>query len=105
MCVGVIEQSMSPDGFNVGLNLGRVAGAGYEAILINVNIEDPDGCSTAMQLRASLGPDTPPLFALGVGKTIGHTARFKQAAFDGAFSAPFTLSQMRQILEQIGVNT
>ncbi len=26
--VSVIEQSMSPDGFNVGLNLGRVAGAG-----------------------------------------------------------------------------
>ena len=26
--VGVIEQEMNPDGFNVGLNLGRVAGAG-----------------------------------------------------------------------------
>jgi len=26
--VSVIEETMSPDGFNVGLNLGRVAGAG-----------------------------------------------------------------------------
>ncbi len=26
--IGVLEQKMSPDGFNVGLNLGRVAGAG-----------------------------------------------------------------------------
>ena len=26
--VGVLEQAMTPDGFNVGLNLGRVAGAG-----------------------------------------------------------------------------
>jgi ATP adenylyltransferase len=26
--IGVMERKMSPDGFNVGLNLGRVAGAG-----------------------------------------------------------------------------
>lgn len=28
--VGVLEQAMRPDGFNVGLNLGKVAGAGVE---------------------------------------------------------------------------
>jgi ATP adenylyltransferase len=28
MMTGVIEQLMNPDGFNIGLNLGRVAGAG-----------------------------------------------------------------------------
>ena len=26
--IGILEQRMSPDGFNVGLNLGKVAGAG-----------------------------------------------------------------------------
>ncbi len=29
--VGVLRESMSPDGFNVGLNVGTVAGAGFEA--------------------------------------------------------------------------
>jgi ATP adenylyltransferase len=28
--VGVIKKAMNPDGFNVGLNLGKVAGAGVE---------------------------------------------------------------------------
>lgn len=28
--VGVLKKEMNPDGFNVGLNLGRVAGAGVE---------------------------------------------------------------------------
>ncbi len=27
-CVSVLQQLMTPDGFNIGLNLGRVAGAG-----------------------------------------------------------------------------
>ena len=26
--IGLLEKTISPDGFNVGLNLGRVAGAG-----------------------------------------------------------------------------
>lgn len=26
--LGILEKRMSPDGFNIGLNLGRVAGAG-----------------------------------------------------------------------------
>src|SRR5207342_2532225 len=26
--IGVLDQAMTPDGYNVGLNLGRVAGAG-----------------------------------------------------------------------------
>jgi ATP adenylyltransferase len=29
--VGVLRETMSPDGFNVGLNIGTVAGAGFEA--------------------------------------------------------------------------
>lgn len=28
--IGVLRESMNPDGFNVGINLGRVAGAGVE---------------------------------------------------------------------------
>ncbi|UCD31809.1 MAG: HIT domain-containing protein [Desulfobacterales bacterium] len=28
--IGVLKQAMNPDGFNVGLNLGKVAGAGVE---------------------------------------------------------------------------
>ena len=28
--IGILKQVMSPDGFNVGLNLGKVAGAGVE---------------------------------------------------------------------------
>lgn len=28
--IGILRKQMSPDGFNVGLNLGRVAGAGVE---------------------------------------------------------------------------
>lgn len=28
--IGILKQAMNPDGFNVGLNLGKVAGAGVE---------------------------------------------------------------------------
>lgn len=28
--IGVLERAMAPDGFNVGINIGRVAGAGIE---------------------------------------------------------------------------
>jgi ATP adenylyltransferase len=28
--IGILKQTMNPDGFNVGLNLGKVAGAGVE---------------------------------------------------------------------------
>ncbi|MBC8391686.1 MAG: HIT domain-containing protein, partial [Deltaproteobacteria bacterium] len=28
--IGILERAMAPDGFNVGLNLGKVAGAGVE---------------------------------------------------------------------------
>jgi ATP adenylyltransferase len=28
--VGILKKAMSPDGFNIGLNLGKVAGAGVE---------------------------------------------------------------------------
>jgi ATP adenylyltransferase len=31
--IDILKKAMSPDGFNVGLNLGRVAGAGVEAHL------------------------------------------------------------------------
>jgi len=31
--IGILKQEMKPDGFNVGLNLGKVAGAGFEAHL------------------------------------------------------------------------
>lgn len=31
--IGILKQEMNPDGFNVGLNLGKVAGAGVEAHL------------------------------------------------------------------------
>jgi ATP adenylyltransferase len=31
--IGVLKKAMKPEGFNVGLNLGRVAGAGVEAHL------------------------------------------------------------------------
>ena len=31
--IGILKQEMKPDGFNVGLNLGKVAGAGVEAHL------------------------------------------------------------------------
>jgi ATP adenylyltransferase len=31
--IGILKAQMNPDGFNVGLNLGRVAGAGIEAHL------------------------------------------------------------------------
>jgi ATP adenylyltransferase len=32
-CVAVIEATMRPDGFNLGINLGRVAGAGIDSHL------------------------------------------------------------------------
>jgi ATP adenylyltransferase len=32
-CVGVLKQVMKPDGFNIGINLGKVAGAGIEGHL------------------------------------------------------------------------
>ena len=31
--IGILKRAMKPDGFNVGLNLGKVAGAGVEAHL------------------------------------------------------------------------
>ncbi len=29
-CVRILREVMNPDGFNLGINIGRVAGAGYE---------------------------------------------------------------------------
>lgn len=32
-CVGVVQDAMHPDGFNLGMNLGKTAGAGIDAHL------------------------------------------------------------------------
>ena len=29
-CIRILKEKMHPDGFNIGINLGRVAGAGFE---------------------------------------------------------------------------
>jgi CheY-like chemotaxis protein len=80
----------------------RVTGGRFDAVLINVGIREPDGCEAAAGLRRALGPDTPPLFALGVGPSLRHTSRFAQAEFDGAFEGPLTLDQMRRVIAHIG---
>jgi ATP adenylyltransferase len=35
-CIKVIKKIMSPDGFNIGFNIGKVAGAGYEHIHLHI---------------------------------------------------------------------
>jgi ATP adenylyltransferase len=35
-CIKVIKKIMSPNGFNIGFNIGKIAGAGYEHIHLHI---------------------------------------------------------------------
>jgi len=71
-CINVLQQEMKPDGFNVGVNLGKVAGAGisehvhihivprwlgdtnFMPVLANTSVVPHALTELAAQLRASL---------------------------------------------------
>ncbi len=71
-CINVLKQQMKPDGFNVGINLGKVAGAGivehlhihivprwngdtnFMAVIANTTVVPQALTELAAQLRAAL---------------------------------------------------
>lgn len=78
-CVQALKKVMHPDGFNVGVNLGRVAGAGvtehlhlhvvprwngdtnFMPVLADTTVVPQALSELAAQLRAALAPDNGPL--------------------------------------------
>jgi len=76
-CVNALKQTMHPDGFNVGVNLGRVAGAGVEdhlhihvvprwngdtnfmPVLANTSVVPEALTDVAARLRAALSREAP----------------------------------------------
>jgi len=76
-CIAALKQTMRPDGFNVGLNLGRVAGAGivdhlhfhvvprwngdtnFMPVLANTSVVPDALADVAARLRAALNEAAP----------------------------------------------
>jgi ATP adenylyltransferase len=76
-CINALKQTMRPDGFNVGVNLGRVAGAGVEdhlhihivprwngdtnfmPVLANTSVVPEALTDVAARLRAALSQEAP----------------------------------------------
>jgi len=80
----------------------RVAGEGFDVVLMDVQMPDMDGLQATAAIRALPGRETLPIIALTAHAMTGDRERFLAAGMDAYLAKPLDVRKLVEIVEKFG---